>query len=326
MLAELLNHLMRLRKRKSRNVFHSPVRIDPLSLRLIAKPGELALCVLTRAEFYESDGLFEAALAFEMFENLAVTERLAGSGTVDGALCLLDKAMGEHGVDACVNALMQIGAVALQHDERDGRSGRAGTLLREWLAGQANDFDGANDTARVIAVNARKCFWIALVQFGKQLRRRELLEFGAQPEIGRWRLPDAFHPCLEVETSATAEDRDAIATVDFVGGPACVAEELGSIESFSRIKDVDEMMRQTGSFFRRGLGGADVQAAVDLHRVYGDDFAIEPFRELKGDFGFANSRRTRDQQLTPVHGSAWRAGLRRAAQRTEPRRPQKWQR
>ncbi len=46
----------------------------------------------------------------------------------------------------------------------------------------------------------------------------------------------------------------------------------------------------------RRFGGAQVQAAIDLHGIDGDDFATEPLGQAEGDFRFANGGRAGQQQ------------------------------
>ena len=41
-------------------------------------------------------------------------------------------------------------------------------------------------------------------------------------------------------------------------------------------------------FFGGRFGGADVEAAIDLHGIDGNDFAADALGELQSDFGFAD--------------------------------------
>jgi hypothetical protein len=46
-----------------------------------------------------------------------------------------------------------------------------------------------------------------------------------------------------------------------------------------QVADVNEVMRHAGAFGGRRLGGADVESAINLHGIGGDDFAADFFRE-----------------------------------------------
>ena len=60
------------------------------------------------------------------------------------------------------------------------------------------------------------------------------------------------------------------------------------------IADVDEVMRDALPLRLGRLGRADVEAAVDEHRVAGQDFRPERLRELNGERRLARSRRPED--------------------------------
>jgi len=66
---------------------------------------------------------------------------------------------------------------------------------------------------------------------------------------------------------------------------------LRQAEFLVRPDHVDEMMRDGGALVRRGLRRADVHAAVQGHRVHGDDFAADLPRQLDSHGRFARGRR-----------------------------------
>ena len=55
------------------------------------------------------------------------------------------------------------------------------------------------------------------------------------------------------------------------------------------------MMRRAGTLFRTGLGGAQIESAIDLHRVHADDLAAELLGELQRDSGFAGGSRAGEE-------------------------------
>ena len=56
------------------------------------------------------------------------------------------------------------------------------------------------------------------------------------------------------------------------------------------------MMRHAGAFGGGRFGGADVQAAIDLHGIDGNDFAADLFRQSQGDGRFPDGGRARDRR------------------------------
>ncbi len=67
------------------------------------------------------------------------------------------------------------------------------------------------------------------------------------------------------------EQRALTASGDVVQRIACGISELGDRELGARIDEVDQVVTDLGLLGERRLGGADVHAAVDLHRVDRDD-------------------------------------------------------
>jgi hypothetical protein len=81
------------------------------------------------------------------------------------------------------------------------------------------------------------------------------------------------------------------ARLDFRDGQLRAADELRGVEGFGQIAEVNQVMRHAGAVGGRRLGRADVESAIHLHGVGGDDFAAELFRERERDCGFANGSR-----------------------------------
>ena len=83
----------------------------------------------------------------------------------------------------------------------------------------------------------------------------------------------------------------SFARLDFCNSLLREPDELRGVKRLVQIADVNQVMRHAGAFGGRRLGGADVQAAIDLHRVHGDDFAADFFRERQRGFRFAHGGR-----------------------------------
>ena len=62
---------------------------------------------------------------------------------------------------------------------------------------------------------------------------------------------------------------------DLAEGCAGLAGVVAGGEGMVGGGDVDEVVRNEGALFERGLGGAEVHAAIDGYGVATDDFAVE---------------------------------------------------
>src|SRR5437899_2960800 len=79
-------------------------------------------------------------------------------------------------------------------------------LLGKRPASQANDLDGADDSPRILAINAFERYWIPLGQFLQQDWQRSDLQFAPELGIGCGRIPKTFEQSLKIESSPAAKD------------------------------------------------------------------------------------------------------------------------
>ena len=70
--------------------------------------------------------------------------------------------------------------------------------------------------------------------------------------------------------------------------------EQGQAPGVGWIGHIDQVVRDALAFFQRGLGGADIHAAVEEARIARDNLAVQPFGELDGNFGLADRGRADD--------------------------------
>jgi hypothetical protein len=70
------------------------------------------------------------------------------------------------------------------------------------------------------------------------------------------------------------------------------------------VQHVEQVVGDAAAFRFGGLGGADVHAPVELHRVGVDDLAAERAGQVHGQRGLAGGRRPdhRDRDGGAVHG------------------------
>ena len=106
---------------------------------------------------------------------------------------------------------------------------------------------------------------------------------------------------VDIQPRAADDDRQFSAREDVIhaGGRLLSVARDGVV--FRGVGDVDHMMRHALHLFRRGLGRADVHAAVDLHRVGRDDLAPEPLRERHAERGLARGGRAGDDDKFWLH-------------------------
>ena len=108
------------------------------------------------------------------------------------------------------------------------------------------------------------------------------------------------------------------------------SQEAGGIKRLIAVHHIDEMMRDRGALSRGRFRGANVQTAINLHRIGGDNFTAELLGEQQGNLGLTHCGRAPDEQQRRLvngrrhsrkpeveWGSNWVAGR---ASNTEPHR------
>src|ERR1700687_742258 len=107
----------------------------------------------------------------------------------------------------------------------------------------------------------------------------------------------------QVEAGSAADDGKAAAGSDLGGGGTRPAGVIAGGEPGVGGGDVDEVVGDAGAILARGLGGADLEFAVDGNRVATDDFAAELQGERQGEGGLAAGGGPGDDQQRSL-GSA----------------------
>src|SRR5580693_734501 len=87
-------------------------------------------------------------------------------------------------------------------------------LRRKWLTRQTDDFQSANNPARIPPVYDFEARRIEPFQFLQQSFQRRRLQFSADAFVLRRRWSQTFQIRLEVETGAAAKDRPPPARLD----------------------------------------------------------------------------------------------------------------
>mgnify|MGYP000141188832 CR=1 FL=1 len=89
-------------------------------------------------------------------------------------------------------------------------------------------------------------------------------------------------------------DDDDTACLD--AGPVGERHEVGGVEGLVGVDHVQAVVAGHGLFLSGGLAGADVHAAVDLHRVRRHDLGPEALRDRQRRRGLARGGRPSEQQ------------------------------
>ncbi len=130
------------------------------------------------------------------------------------------------------------------------------------------------------------------VHRGAALRLDERFEAPADHGIDRWQIDEAAEQRPEPEPRAAHDDGEGAAGGD--GGDRFVGQRgvAHRVDRLVRVDHVDEVVGYAPQLLGRRLGGADVEAAVDLHAVGADDLAAEGLREGDRQPGLSDGGRT----------------------------------
>ena len=152
-----------------------------------------------------------------------------------------------------------------------------------------------------------------------------LLDDRAMPRadrlVGGGRRREADHERADPEVRAAAEHRHLASRADVLDGALGEAGERHRVRRLERIEHVDEVMGRSRALLGRRLSGADVEAAVDLHAVGGDDLAADALarrdRELRLA-GRGRARRRRAGARASLRTSATARATRRSCSGSAP--------
>ena len=179
-------------------------------------------------------------------------------------------------------------------------------MLRDGLAREDIDLHGAHDALFVRGVELCRPLGVDLAQLAEQALAADLVVALAQllPQRGVGRTVGKRAPGderVDIQPRAADDDRQFSAREDIIhaGGRLLSVARDGVV--FRGVGDVDHVVRHALHLFRRGLGRADVHAAVDLHRVGRDDLAAEPLRERHAERGLARGGRAGDDDKFWLH-------------------------
>ena len=186
------------------------------------------------------------------------------------------------------------------------------------------DLDEPDEPARVLRVDGRGgAGGKGLRARDERLRafaREERLELRAAAGIGLPRV-DAAQERGDVEPGAAGDDQVAAGLRGLARGFARRFEPAAGAEGLVGVREVDAAQDDARALGGGRLGGADVHAAVDEHRVGGEDERAGFPRDRVGDRGLPR-RRAADEEERRAAGCGGRGRVHvRASSRTGRARP-----
>ena len=154
------------------------------------------------------------------------------------------------------------------------------------------DFEGADEATGVVEVDGGGAVGGEVVQAADEGIGSVCLQFAgqaaAQVRIG-WGGAErgAREQRLDVEAGAADDDRKRSARLDVDDRGAGHACEAVGVEDLVGVNYVNQMVGCAFSFGECWFGGADIEAAVDLAGVGGDDFDGGVLGQVQGEAGLA---------------------------------------
>ena len=158
------------------------------------------------------------------------------------------------------------------------------------MPGELDHLEGTNDTPPVVGLDDLCRNRIRLLESREQDPWAHLceliLEPGTHHRVGRGDL-EMVERCTDIQSRAAHQDRPAPARSD-IGevqpGFPLVCRHVGLV---AQVKHVKLMVGDATAFLERELGGADVHAAIQLHRIGIDDLAVESLGQVQSQIRLA---------------------------------------
>ena len=180
-----------------------------------------------------------------------------------------------------------------QRQHAEGAVLRGVVLAAHGHTGLLEHLNGADHAAAVVGVQAGGGFGVHSGQAGMQALLaarlvRQGVELGAQAFIpARAAQRQPVHQRLEIQARAAHQNRHPAARQNLRDHLFRRHGIVGHGVGFGGIGHIQHVVRQERALLRRGLGGADVHAPVDLHGVHADDFAPKALGQLQAQIAFS---------------------------------------
>ena len=127
------------------------------------------------------------------------------------------------------------------------------------------------------------------------------LDPGAYGRIGAGQIRQPLAQRPRVHHGPTHHQGQAAAPGDVGNGGGGVAQEIGGGIGVGGVAQVDQVMGNLRTLCGAGLGRANIESAVDLRGIDGDDLQVQLARQIQGKGALAAGRGAQQQ-----HGAAHR--------------------
>src|SRR5215467_6604108 len=290
----------------------------PAYVRFPPKPRELALGILARALFDRGFLRRGRDFAAQVGAQFAIADKVKGLGAFgetrgDQTAHLVEPAGCQHRFSAPVNSLIERLPRGLEADFQDPPAGKrrsAGAMhFAQRFAGEQANLNGPDEFLLVRRGDLRRRLRIEAGKHFVQVTRAVFLGRCAESLANFFRalrqIGQTFNQCPKIEPGADGEDGQARTPFDVGKSRQGLLAIAAGGRSFSRIKNVEQMVWYVLALRRRWLRRSDIKAAIKLRGIAGNDFAAELLREKNSERGLAGRSRPEndDQQRERRHGN-----------------------
>jgi hypothetical protein len=166
-------------------------------------------------------------------------------------------------------------------------------VVAERTPARAKDLEGTDDPQPIALLDARRGLRVDAgeqpVQAGVAPALGDPLQAPAEVGIARGPREEPAAERAQVQSRPARHDREAPPALDGIDRRPGQTRIVGGRELLVGIHDVDEVMRHFRPLLRAGLGAPDVEPAIHLQAVAGDDLASALAREVQGERALAGS-------------------------------------
>ena len=167
----------------------------------------------------------------------------------------------------------------------------------------------------IVGMDSSTTCWIDRLQSRSQRRVVQCIERCTQFGVRFRAFQESAEQRLQVEIRSSHDDWHPPTTDDVLLAPGRRLEPVLHREGVRGVHDIDQVVRYVSQFRRIGLGGSDVHATIDLHRVGTDAFAtwVQSPCKLQGQRRLAPGGGAEDEDCL----LAWRGRGQGASRRFE---------
>ena len=292
-----------------------PVQVQPAQAAVATKPSHLPLREPSRPALDCLDGLCLRKTGNEVSHHLGIAEALQPRGPRVEATCqqpfhFFRPPGAEHGCDATVDTLVQTLPGPGETDHHRHGFQPAGIVrlpsLRPLASICQGQLEGTEHSNGISGLYLARSDWIEATQFATQALASLLPETNCQPgtkgSTHRRRLGESVDRRRQVQSRAANQQYGAAPGLNQSDPVTRQGREASGTEGLGGIDQVDHVMADDSTLNSCRFGSSDVQPPVDLPGVDGDNVSAYRLRQLQGQLGLADGRRTDDGQASGSTG------------------------